>query len=704
MISSSSSSSSTSSYPSSPPGDNERDAFFQLVASLRKSLLLTGSSVHRRHQLLKDCFQLNEMKGQTPVFLSPNMAALSFEKYGETLSEWFDLKLEFMKVPSLLEFVTRILHQDQVMGLKSSTQIQTVHTPRSSRFYLPTTMGYRKHQKSCIRRLKEDIQILVLVDISTWSLLWLDHLDVLCRIAREQDDPFGGMQVIMEGDFFRPGPMGEPSEVESKLKFIHHSKNWTSIASTVLYLQPSSNPQSVDSILETLVRKPAFDTTATSHDDVMIPISLFQSHFHNDISWEGGRHNSRPIHYLSVFLSKHEAMETNYIRVCQMKEYSPQSSEHFKPIWSYELRIDMEIQKKAREGTLCFGEKYAFPSMTTHQTDFGILMKDWLNETYVPRLGRHNCFFGALNMPVRIYTKTQKLESGAAIPWGCMGWVRFTNGKTCTIQLDNEDQDECSIQREVHYLDFKEYFKPNSITCEAFPFVPNYAVILYELQGWALSPNIHITFYAKPSVVIHLGNFYAMVQLVEQVSQICMIPFEGNYKGKDSSSFQDEQNEEEEENSFQQEDNQGSSRRKKWRSSRASFQAHELGLIYKDRICSVQHQLKESSLTTSNLQSYATTWRYTQHSKKGTSTSLLKPIPTRTVPTFSSSSLSPSVSTFTNFAERKQQEREEERTRKAQEEKDKEEARASASSRSMLSKLSFQTFELRKMCGTMFHK
>ena len=77
--------------------------------------------------------------------------------------------------------------------------------------------------------------VLIIDEISMLHDYRLDMIDQVCRVARNQPDkPFGGLQVVLSGDFFQLPPVRGREEMDSK--FVVHSEAWQELQPAVCYL------------------------------------------------------------------------------------------------------------------------------------------------------------------------------------------------------------------------------------------------------------------------------------------------------------------------------------------------------------------------------------------------------------------------------------------------------------------------------------
>jgi ATP-dependent DNA helicase PIF1 len=95
--------------------------------------------------------------------------------------------------------------------------------------------GYAEHIAKGRREIIEKTDVLVIDEISMMHDFRLDMVDEACRLVRRKDIPFGGIQVIMSGDFFQLPPINR--EGSRGGGFVVHSNVWRELDPTICYLQ-----------------------------------------------------------------------------------------------------------------------------------------------------------------------------------------------------------------------------------------------------------------------------------------------------------------------------------------------------------------------------------------------------------------------------------------------------------------------------------
>lgn len=87
--------------------------------------------------------------------------------------------------------------------------------------------------RSKIRKRILAARILIIDEISMLSAPLLRMVDAVCRAVREINEPFGGMQIILVGDFFQLPPI---SRGDLKASFAYESPVWEELHPVVCYL------------------------------------------------------------------------------------------------------------------------------------------------------------------------------------------------------------------------------------------------------------------------------------------------------------------------------------------------------------------------------------------------------------------------------------------------------------------------------------
>lgn len=79
----------------------------------------------------------------------------------------------------------------------------------------------------------EKAKVLVIDEVSMLSSRLFDSIERVCRAMKRREEPFGGMQVVLSGDFFQLPPI---SREGGETEFIHNSEAWGKMDIRVCYL------------------------------------------------------------------------------------------------------------------------------------------------------------------------------------------------------------------------------------------------------------------------------------------------------------------------------------------------------------------------------------------------------------------------------------------------------------------------------------
>jgi len=90
-------------------------------------------------------------------------------------------------------------------------------------------------QKSNVKKRFKDAKVLIIDEISMLHHYRLDLVNEVCQYLKKSPLPFGGLQVILCGDFFQLPPVSRLGEKEAK--FAYHSNIWRNMGLKICYLQ-----------------------------------------------------------------------------------------------------------------------------------------------------------------------------------------------------------------------------------------------------------------------------------------------------------------------------------------------------------------------------------------------------------------------------------------------------------------------------------
>lgn len=120
-------------------------------------------------------------------------------------------------------------------------------------------------------------EVLILDEVSMLDSVFIDDLDKVLKELHRNEEPFGGIQVVMVGDFFQLPPVSRDSDV----KFAFESKAWQEADFNICYL--TEQHRQADPIFTAMLRSMRFDTMTEDQKNIIrsrisngsAPTSLF---------------------------------------------------------------------------------------------------------------------------------------------------------------------------------------------------------------------------------------------------------------------------------------------------------------------------------------------------------------------------------------------------------------------------------------------
>ncbi len=142
----------------------------------------------------------------------------------------------------LNKYIEYIKNNNVNVSVTASTGIAATHIDGRT-IHSWAGIGIDEHlTESQIKNLKENdnvysrialTKVLVIDEISMLSANRLDLVDHVCKAVRQDLRPFGGMQVIMSGDFFQLPPVAKGKEDN---RFVSESRIWNNMNIKICYL------------------------------------------------------------------------------------------------------------------------------------------------------------------------------------------------------------------------------------------------------------------------------------------------------------------------------------------------------------------------------------------------------------------------------------------------------------------------------------
>ena len=122
------------------------------------------------------------------------------------------------------------------------------------------TMSELEEKRYLWERMKRT-KVLIIDEVSMLHHFRLDLVDTLVRRFKRDNRPFGGMQVVLCGDFFQLPPVSRAGEREAH--FVYHSDAWKALDPTICYLheQHRQTDQAHTDILNEIRRNDVSEST-----------------------------------------------------------------------------------------------------------------------------------------------------------------------------------------------------------------------------------------------------------------------------------------------------------------------------------------------------------------------------------------------------------------------------------------------------------
>jgi ATP-dependent exoDNAse (exonuclease V) alpha subunit len=96
--------------------------------------------------------------------------------------------------------------------------------------------GFAEHIAKGRREIIEKTDVLIIDEVSMLHDFRLDMVDEVCRLVRKEPDvPFGGIQIIMSGDFFQLPPINRGDSRAGS--FVVNAEVWRELDPTICYLE-----------------------------------------------------------------------------------------------------------------------------------------------------------------------------------------------------------------------------------------------------------------------------------------------------------------------------------------------------------------------------------------------------------------------------------------------------------------------------------
>ncbi len=141
----------------------------------------------------------------------------------------------------LNQFIKLAKHQGKHVSVTATTGLAATHLGGATihswsgigvQDSLPPSFG--DHIAKGRREIIEKTDVLLIDEISMLHDFRLDMIDEVCRSVRDVDEPFGGIQIVMSGDFFQLPPINRGDSRAGG--FVVNSNVWQEMSPVICYL------------------------------------------------------------------------------------------------------------------------------------------------------------------------------------------------------------------------------------------------------------------------------------------------------------------------------------------------------------------------------------------------------------------------------------------------------------------------------------
>jgi len=158
----------------------------------------------------------------------------------------------------LNQFIRLAKHEGKHVSVTATTGLAathlggtTIHSWSGIGIHDELSSGFVDNISKGRREIIEKTDVLVIDEISMLHDFRLDMIDEACRLVRKKpDEPFGGIQVVMSGDFFQLPPINRGNTRAGG--FVVNSQAWQELEPVVCYLGEQHRQDDADALHDIL--------------------------------------------------------------------------------------------------------------------------------------------------------------------------------------------------------------------------------------------------------------------------------------------------------------------------------------------------------------------------------------------------------------------------------------------------------------------
>lgn len=151
----------------------------------------------------------------------------------------------------LNQFIKLAKHEGKHVSVTATTGLAATHLGGTTIHswagigvgdYVPDK--FADHMSKTRREIIEKTDVLIIDEISMLHDFRLDMVDEVCRAVRKKDEPFGGIQIIMSGDFFQLPPINRGDSRAGG--FVVNANVWPELDPVICYLEEQHRQEDED--------------------------------------------------------------------------------------------------------------------------------------------------------------------------------------------------------------------------------------------------------------------------------------------------------------------------------------------------------------------------------------------------------------------------------------------------------------------------
>lgn len=142
----------------------------------------------------------------------------------------------------LNQFIKKARKEGMVVAVTATTGLAathlngtTIHAWSGAGIRDELEQDFFDHLRKDRKKLIKETDVLVIDEVSMLHDYRLDMIDDICRHVRKNAEPFGGLQIVLCGDFFQLPPVNRSGSREGG--FVVRSRTWEELDPVVCYLE-----------------------------------------------------------------------------------------------------------------------------------------------------------------------------------------------------------------------------------------------------------------------------------------------------------------------------------------------------------------------------------------------------------------------------------------------------------------------------------